>query len=162
LALPSVVVILLPESKTWFFRESAKKENDMAIFKAKSIMTTNVAFVKRQTPIYEAIRILVEKNITGLPVVNDDMTLAGIISEKDVLKLLYDIEDKPGKVEDFMTETPFSFDQEDSLIDVAECFIKNHFRRVPITSEGKLVGIVSRKDIIKYILKLRHKDKAAS
>ena len=134
----------------------------MAIFKAKSIMTTNVASVKRQTPVYEAIRTMVERNITGLPVVNDDMTLAGIISEKDVLKLLYDIEDKPGKVEDFMTETPFSFDQEGSLIDVAECFMKNHFRRVPITSEGKLVGIVSRKDIIKYILKLRHKDEAAS
>jgi CBS domain-containing protein len=104
---------------------------------------------------------MVERNITGLPVVNDDMTLAGIISEKDVMKLLYDIEDKPGKVEDFMTETSFSFDREGSLIDVAECFVKNHFRRVPITSEGKLVGIVSRKDIIKYILELRHKDRAA-
>jgi len=132
----------------------------MAIFKAKSIMTTNVASVKRQTPIYEAIRILVEKNITGLPVVNDDMTLAGIISEKDVLKLLYDIEDKPGKVEDFMTKGIVSFNQEDSLIDITECLIKNHFRRVTITSEGKLAGIISRKDIIKFILKLRHKDKA--
>ena len=128
----------------------------------KNAMTTNLLTVKRQTPIYEAIRILVDKNITGLPVVNDDMTLAGIISEKDVMKLLYDTENKQGIVEDFMTENPSSFDQDDSLIDVAECFIKNHFRRVPITSEGKLVGIVSRKDIIKYILKLRHKDKAGS
>ena len=161
MTLPSIVVILLPENKAWFFRESAKKENDMAIFKAKSIMTTNVASVKRQTPIYEAIRILVEKNITGLPVVNDDMTLAGIISEKDVLRLLYDIEDKPGKVEDFMTKGIVSFNQEDSLIDITECLIKNNFRRVTITSEGKLVGIISRKDIIKFILKLRHKDKTA-
>ena len=132
------------------------------MFEIKNVMITDLITVKKQTPVYEAIRILVDKNITGLPVVNDDMTLAGIISEKDVMKLLYDIEDKPGKVEDFMTEIPFSFDQEDSLIDVAECFVKNHFRRVPITSEGKLVGIISRKDIIKYILKLRHKDKAAS
>jgi CBS domain-containing protein len=89
------------------------------------------------------------------------MTLASVIPEKDVLKLLYDVKDKPGKVEDFMTEEVFSFDQEDSLIDIAECFIKNNFRRVPITSEGKLVGIISRKDIIKYILQLRHKDKPA-
>ena len=43
--------------------------------------------VKRQTPIYEAIGIMVENNITGLPVANDDMTLADIISEKDVLEL---------------------------------------------------------------------------
>ncbi len=132
------------------------------MFEIKNVMITDLITVKRQTPVYEAIRTMVKKNITGLLVVNDDMTLAGIISEKDVMKLLYDIEDKPGKVEDFMTENPFSFDQEGSLIDVAECFVKNHFRRVPITSEGKLVGIVSRKDIIKYILKLRHKDKAGS
>ena len=134
----------------------------MEIFKAKTIMTTDVAYVKKQTPIYEAIGILVEKNITGLPVVNDDMTLAGIISEKDVLRLLYDIEDKPGKVEDFMTKGIVSFNQEDSVIDIAECFIKNHFRRVTITSEGKLAGIISRKDLIKYILQLRHKEKAVS
>jgi len=131
------------------------------MFKAKTAVITDIISVNRQTPIYEAIRTLVEKNITGLPVVNDDMTLAGVISEKDVLKLLYEVKDKPGKVEDFMTEEVFSFDQEDSLIDIAECFIKNNFRRVPITSEGKLVGIISRKDIIKYILQLRHKDKPA-
>ena len=134
----------------------------MEIFKAKTIMTTDIAYVKKQTPIYEAIGILVEKNITGLPVVNDDMTLAGIITEKDVLRLLYDVEDKPGKVEDFMTKGIVSFNQDDSVIDIAECFIKNHFRRVTITSEGKLAGIISRKDIIKYILQLRNKDKAVS
>jgi CBS domain-containing protein len=133
----------------------------MEIFKAKAIMTTDVAYVKKQTPIYEAIGILVERNITGLPVVNEDMTLAGIISEKDVLRLLYEVEDKPGKVEDFMTKGIVSFNQEDSVIDIAECLIKNPFRRVTITSEGKLAGIISRKDIIKFILQLRHKDKSA-
>ena len=131
----------------------------MEIFKAKNIMTTNVAYVKRETPIYEAIGILIERNITGLPVVNDDMSLAGIMSEKDVLKLLYNVEDKPGNVEDFMTKGVVAFNEEDSIIDIAESFIKNHFRRVVITSGGKLAGIVSRKDIIKTILKIRHKDK---
>ena len=130
------------------------------MFKAKTIMTTNVISVSKQTGIYEAIRTMVENNITGLPVVNDDMSLAGVISEKDVLSLLYNIEDKPGKVEDFMTKTPVCFNEDDSLIDIAECFIKNDFRRVPIVTQGKLTGIISRKDIITYILKLRHKDKA--
>jgi CBS domain-containing protein len=129
------------------------------MFKAKTVMTTDILFVKRRTPIYEAMRILVDKNITGLPVVNDDMTLAGIISEKDVLKLLYDIKDRAGNVEDFMTANICSFDADDNLVDITECLINNNFRRVPITSEGKLVGIISRKDIIKYILQLRHKNK---
>ena len=131
----------------------------MEIFKAKNIMTTDIAYVKRETPIYEAIRILIERNITGLPVVNDDMSLAGIISEKDVLRLLYNVEDKPGNVEDFMTKGVVAFNEEDSVIDIAESLIKNHFRRVVITSGGKLAGIISRKDIIKTILHLRHKDK---
>jgi CBS domain-containing protein len=134
-----------------------KKED--AMFKAKTVMTTDILFVKRRTPIYEAMKILVDKNITGLPVVNDDMTLAGIISEKDALKLLYDIKDKAGNVEDFMTANICSFDVDDNLVDITECLINNNFRRVPITSEGKLVGIISRKDVIKYILQLRRKNK---
>ena len=130
------------------------------MFEAKIIMETHLITVKRQTPVYEAIRTMVENNVTGLPVVDDDMILRGIITEKDVLSLLYNIEDTADKVEDFMTKGIVSFDQEDSLIDIAESFIKNHFRRVPIVAQGKLVGIVSRKDIIRYILRLRHKDKA--
>lgn len=130
------------------------------MFKAKEIMKTGVVTVKRDVPIYEAIRILVQTNVTGLPVVNEDMTIAGILSEKDVLALLYNIEDREGKVEDFMTKGVVSFNQEDSLVDIAECLIENHFRRVPITFQGKLVGIISRKDIVAYILKLRHKEKS--
>ena len=130
------------------------------MFNADTIMTRNVIAVKKDTDIYQAIRILVEKNITGLPVVNDDMTLAGIISEKDVLSLLCNIEDKAGRVEDFMTKDAICFNEEDSLVDIAECFTRHNFRRVPILDNGKLTGIVSRKDIIAYILKLRHKDKA--
>jgi len=123
-------------------------------------MTTNVISVKRQTAIYDAIKILSESDITGMPVVNDDMSIAGVISEKDVLKLLYDVETRTGRVEDFMTKGVVSFNIDDSLIDITECLMKNSFRRVPITAEGKLVGIISRRDIIEYILKLRKKDKA--
>ncbi len=130
------------------------------MFKAKTVMVTDIITVKKQTPIYEAIRILVEHNITGLPVVNEDTTLAGILSEKDVLKLLYETHDKPGVVEDYMSENIVTFDENDNLIDITECLINNNFRRVPITSDGKLAGIISRKDIIKYILELRHKAKA--
>lgn len=131
------------------------------MFKAKDIMKTSLITVDRHTPIHEAIHILLENNITGLPVVDDDMSLAGIISEKDMLGLLYNIEDKPGNVEDFMTGNVVCFDQEDSLIDITESFIASSFRRVPIVADGKLVGIISRKDVIAYILKLRRRDRAA-
>ena len=127
------------------------------MFNARAIMKTNVISVDKDTEIYEAIRIMLENNITGLPVANDDQTLAGVITEKDVLRLLYDSGDLPGTVKDFMTTDVTCFDQEDSLIDIVDSFITNHFRRVPILDEYKLVGIISRKDIIAYILQLRRK-----
>ncbi len=129
------------------------------MLEAKTVMTTDLITVNRQTGIYDAIKILVKNNITGLPVVDDNMTLVGLVTEKDVLKLLYNIEDRPGKVEDFMTTDIVSFDAEDSLVDICEAFMKSHFRRVPIVSKGKLVGIISRKDIISYIVELRQKNK---
>lgn len=129
------------------------------MFKAKDIMTNNVATTARDTNIYQAVKTMVDKNITGLPVLNDDGSLAGVITEKDALSLLYDIEnDNQGNVEDYMSKGIVSFNENDSLIDITDCLIKNNFRRVPIMSKGKLAGIISRKDIIAYILKLRHKD----
>jgi CBS domain-containing protein len=122
------------------------------MFETKAIMTTDVITVKKQTTIGQAIETLVDNDITGLPVVNDDMTLAGIISEKDVLGLLSDLEDDSAKVEDFMTGDVVSFDQDEDLIAICECLVNSPFRRVPITAEEKLVGVISRKDIIKYIL----------
>jgi len=122
------------------------------MFEAKAIMKTDVITVKTHTPICQVIELLLKNNITGLPVVNDDMTLAGIISEKDVLSLMFDLKETTAKVEDFMTTSVVSFDQDEDSIAICECLIKNHFRRVPIVVKGKLVGIISRKDIIKYIL----------
>ena len=122
------------------------------MFETKTIMTTDVITVERHTPLSRVVEILVDNNITGLPVVNDDGTLAGIISEKDVLSLVYDSEDDSANVEDFMTKDVVSFEQNEDLIAICECLVNNNFRRVPIVADGKLVGVISRKDIIKYIL----------
>jgi CBS domain-containing protein len=145
------------------------RQKEISMFEAKTVMKTDVFTVKRQTPIYEAIELLVENHITGLPVVNDDMTLAGIVTEKDVLKLLSnldvlmvvpDLKDSVAAVEDFMTKDVVSFDQNDDLFDICECLIDNSFRRVPVTSGGKVVGIISRRDVVGFILKMRDKDKS--
>lgn len=83
------------------------------------------------------------------------MNLVGIISEKDVVSLLYDMESLDSKkVRNYMTERAISFDIDDGLVDICDFFSKNLFRRVPITSKGKLVGIISVPDIIEYTLNL--------
>ena len=127
------------------------------MFKASTCMTRNPVTVNRETCVYEAISCMVDNEVAGLPVVNADGTVAGIITEKDVLKLLYHLEDSDATVEHFMTEDVITFDEDDSLIDITECFIANHFRRVIITSGGRISGVVSRRDVIKYILNLRQK-----
>lgn len=121
--------------------------------KAKDIMTKRVISVKTDTPIYDVLKLIASYGISGLPVVDDDLTLVGIVSEKDVLSLFYNNNDDDEiTVHDFMTQPPIFFDENESILDVCDFLRKNIFRRVPITSEGKLVGIISIRDVIEYIL----------
>ena len=125
------------------------------MFTAEEIMTKNVISVRKETPIREAMELMLNHKISGLPVVDDDMNLVGVISEKDVVTLLYDIDNlESQRVQSFMTERPICFDIDDGLVEICDFFSKNLFRRVPITSEGKLVGIISVPDIIQYTLNI--------
>ncbi len=126
------------------------------MLKAKDIMTEEVISVKKDTPIFEAVELLAKNSITGIPVVEDDMTLVGILSEKDVLGLFYPLKDVENKtVNDFMTQPAVHFNENESLLDICDCLMNNPFRRVPVTSKGKVIGIISRPDFVEYILRLR-------
>ncbi len=123
------------------------------------VMKTNVVTVEKGTPIAEAVRKLVEHDFTGLPVVDDKNRVVGILSEKDVLALSLrriegadDSVDKGLRVDDFMTRDVVCIEATDSFASLCSCLMKNEFRRVPIVTKGKLVGIVSRRDIILHIL----------
>ncbi len=120
---------------------------------AKDIMKPGLITVKRQTSVYRAMELLADHNITGLPVVDRDMHIEGVVSEKDILKLLYDPNARPGTVEEIMTEKVVCFGKNDTLFDICECLINNDFRRVMIVDDEELVGIVSRADIIVNILR---------
>ena len=122
---------------------------------AKDVMKSGLLTVGKSTPVYEAMEILATKNVTGLPVVDDYMNLLGVVSEKDILKLLYDPNAQPGLVQDYMTKDVVGFDQNTSLFEICRCLVSNNFRRVPILDKGKLVGIISRTDIMAYIMKNR-------
>ena len=133
------------------------------MIRAKDIMSTNVISVKNDDSIFEAIKLLVDKNISGLPVVDDNMTLTGILSEKDVVDLYYEHEQADGKtVSDYMTHPAVCFDENNALLNVCNFLAKNIFRRVPVTSGGKLVGIISIKDILNSVLQLRQEQTIAA
>jgi CBS domain-containing protein len=131
---------------------------------ARDIMTRNVVTIQENTPIYKAIELLAEFDITGMPVVDENESLLGIITEQDVMRLFFDesnlicsSQDEQNKtVKDFMTVSPIFFDEDESLLSVCHCLKDCHFRRAPITSKGRLVGVISRQDIIRYVLQQRH------
>lgn len=123
------------------------------------IMTRDVVAVRITTDIYEAIRMMADGNITGLPVVDEDEKLVGIVTAKDIMKHLLNTQGTEGKVEDCMTTDVISFNENENLLDVINTLVENKFRKVPIESEGKLVGIISRRDIISYIFSLELKDR---
>ena len=129
------------------------------MLRAKDIMTKeHLISVKENTPVYEAVQLVVDHGISGIPVVDGDMTLVGLVSEKDLLRLLREMQDSDNKtVSDFMTQPAIHFDEEEDLGDVCDFLMRNIFRRVPITSNEKLVGIISIRDALQYVLQLRQK-----
>ena len=120
---------------------------------AKDIMSTEIITITEDATMKDVIKILVRRGITGLPVVSDDMELLGMVTEKDVLKALYNRDVQVNSVADLMTGDIVSFDENDDLIKVFKGLVENNFRRVPILSQGKLVGVISRTDIIKFLSK---------
>ena len=122
------------------------------MLKAKDIMAKEVVSVKMDTPIQKALDLLLENQVAGMPVVNEDMTLVGIVTEKDLLALFSGSQGAEGKtVEDFMTQPAVHFDESESLQDICKCLQQVAFRRVPVTSEGKVVGIISRPDVLRCV-----------
>ena len=123
------------------------------MMQAREIMTEEVICVSKDTPVIEAIELMASKHVTGIPVVEEDMTLVGILTEQDVLRLCHTFDqEKDRKVEQFMTQPAVHFSVDEPLLDICFCLRDNAIRRVPVTSDGKVVGVVSRSDIINYIL----------
>jgi CBS domain-containing protein len=128
-------------------------DKEDAMVCAKDIMSTEIITVTEDATMKHVIQLLVTRGITGLPVVSEDMEMLGIVTEKDVLKALYNQDVQVNSVADLMTGDIVFFDENDDLIKVFKGLVENNFRRVPILSQGKLVGIISRTDIIKFLSK---------
>jgi len=125
------------------------------MFLVKDIMTTDVVTAGKDLSIFKAAEIIVGHRVSGIPIVDGERRLIGILSEYDVLRVLKETTPEQQKtVEDFMTKDVLSFEETTPMVKVWEFLIDNPTkRRVPIVREGKLVGVVSRGDIVKQIVK---------
>src|SRR5205085_4024165 len=114
------------------------------MYRAKDVMTRDVVKLSPTTTVEEAIRLLLENGFSGAPVVSEDGTLTGIISEYQLLEVIYDPETTKLPVEHIMTRSVLSVDESALLSDVASLFILHRIRRVPVLREGHLVGLITR------------------
>ena len=106
------------------------------------------------TEVMSAINQLVKHHISGAPVVDGDGQLVGMLSEMDCMQVgLIAAEDScvAGPVSQFMKSNVVSVSPEDSLTQLAQLFFTKNFRRYPVIDNGRLVGQISRSDVLKAI-----------
>lgn len=123
--------------------------------KIDAYMDVKVAVLAPHTPILEAVDFLLTQHVTGAPVVNEQNKLIGMLTEKDCLRLLaVGVQGEPvsgGTVADFMTRDVVTIALGTDLYYAAGVFLKHHFRRLPVIHHHKLVGAITRFDILRAI-----------
>ncbi|MBI3466383.1 MAG: CBS domain-containing protein [Planctomycetes bacterium] len=122
------------------------------MYQAKDAMTTDVVTISPDATIEEAMRLLINQRISGAPVVDRNGKLVGIISEYQLLEVVYDPELKAQHVSDFMTRNVITVDPEALLASVANMFVLHRIRRLPVVQSGRLIGVIARRDLLQYII----------
>ena len=136
-------------------RPSLSYTSERTMHQVKDIMTDDTVVVGPENTIDEAISLLLDHRVSGLPVVDDEGLLMGVISEIDIIDLVYETEIDASTVRDHMTRDVRSLDIEASLDEAASVFCKESVRRIPILQDGRLVGILSRRDLIRFVREVR-------
>lgn len=122
----------------------------------RDYMATELVTVHLDLEISEAVERLLANEISGMPVVDEEDRLCGILSEKDCLVLAakgHQHERMRGRVRDFMTPSPMTVPPTMDLYYLAGLFIQHVFRRFPVVENGQLVGQISRRDVLTAIRK---------
>ena len=146
---------------------------------ARDIMTRDVITVSPDEKVEEVARLLVENKISGIPVVGEERQLLGIITEKDLIVkaselkvpfylILFDsiiFMDNPlrfnsdmkkysaSRVRDAMTTRVVTVEEDTEVSKVVEIMQNDSINRVPVLRHGKLVGIITRNDILKSLVR---------
>lgn len=123
-------------------------------------MTRDLITFKPEQSVEEVIQTLIKYKISGGPVVNTNNELIGIISEGDCLKQIsesryYNMPMEQHTVENRMARNVETIDGNMNVFDAANVFLESKIRRFPIVENGKLVGQISQKDILKAALELK-------
>ena len=127
----------------------------VASLRARDFMTPQLVTLSTDMELLDAIQLLVDKQISGAPVLDQQGNLVGILTERDCLAqtmvATYHGE-AGGRVGEVMTKDVHTVDADTSLMDIAESFAHTKYRRYPVLEDNRLVGIISRRDVLRAVL----------
>jgi CBS domain-containing protein len=138
--------------------------------KTSDIMTVGVATVRENDSLLHAVELLTDHRISALPVVDDAGILSGILTEGDFLRvngfhlatlLSKPFEDRRRELEsslvrEIMTHDCVTTGPDTSLYDAIELMDRHGLKRLPVVAEGKLVGLLSRSDMLRALVEYKH------
>jgi len=114
----------------------------------RDMMNKNIAVAKTNDSIKRISRILRERNISNMPVVNSAGELVGIVSEQDIIRAMESEDFMKMTAKDIMTTSVLSVKENDHVEYVSKIFVERPYRRLPVTKNKKVIGIITREDII--------------
>jgi CBS domain-containing protein len=118
---------------------------------ASAVMTKELVTIRPDATIKEAIDHLIEKQISGLPVVDDNQRLVGVITEFALLAMVYDQEVQNHPVSRHMTREVITVEADDPINRIADLCIVHRVRRLPVMKDGRMVGLISRRDVLRAL-----------
>jgi len=116
---------------------------------ARDIMTDTVIVAKDDMIVTDVIKLLLRWHISGLPVVDDEGNLMGIITEHDLVNFAISGDAADTRVLEVMTTSVEKYSPDTLVVEVINYFAAHRIRRVPVVENGKVVGIISRRDILR-------------
>ena len=120
----------------------------------KDFMARTLVTFRPDTDVLDAVHALVQHRIAGAPVVDDAGNIVGILSELDCMKVALHAGyhgDYGGPVSDYMSTDVRTVNAEMSIVDLAQLFVESRFRRFPVTQQNRLVGQISRRDVLRAL-----------
>lgn len=141
-------------------RKQQQEDTASPSLKVSDYMTKNVIAFRPEQSVEEVIQALISNRISGGPVVNENNELVGVISEGDCIKQLsdsryYNMPVENNAVEHHMAKNVETIDGNMNIFDAAQKFLEAKRRRFPIVENGKLVGQISQKDILRAAMQLK-------
>ena len=126
--------------------------------KVRDYMATRLVTLSPETEILRAVNTLLKHDIASAPVLDEDLNLVGILTERDCIRVALNAgyhSEYGGQVSDYMSKDVQTIAADDGIVDAAKLFFGQRFHRYPVMEDGRLVGFLSRRDVMHALEKLR-------